>query len=79
MLLLDVNVCVYAFRRESRGYEDVKNWLEQALRGPEPVGLPWQVLASVLRLVTNHRILRTRRPPRLPSLSVTHSWMRPRL
>ena len=56
MLLLDVNVCVYAFRRESRGYADVKNWLEQALRGPEPVGLSGQVLASVLRLVTNHRI-----------------------
>ncbi len=56
MLLLDVNVCVYAFRRESGGYEDWKHWLEQALRGPEPVGLPEQVLASVLRLVTNHRI-----------------------
>ena len=56
MLLLDVNVCVYAFRRESRGHEKLKSWLQQVLAGPEPVGLPEQVLASVIRLVTNHRI-----------------------
>jgi uncharacterized protein len=56
MLLLDVNVCVYAFRRESRRHEDFKAWGEQALSGPEPVGLPEQVLASMVRLVTNHRI-----------------------
>ena len=56
MLLLDVNVCVYAFRRESRGHEELKDWLERALSGPEPVGLPEQVLASMVRLVTNHRI-----------------------
>ena len=56
MLLLDVNVCVYAFRRESRRHEEFKAWLEQALSGPEPVGLPEQVLASMVRLVTNHRI-----------------------
>jgi uncharacterized protein len=56
MLLLDVNVCVYAFRAESRGHAELKGWLEQALSGPEPVGLPEQVLAAVIRLVTNHRI-----------------------
>jgi toxin-antitoxin system PIN domain toxin len=56
MLMLDVNVCVYAFRRESGGHEEYKAWLEQALSGPEPVGLPEQVLASMVRLVTNHRI-----------------------
>ena len=56
MLLLDVNICVYAFRRESRGHQEAKAWLEQALSGPEPVGLPEQVLASMIRLVTNHRI-----------------------
>ena len=56
MLLLSVNVCIYAIRRESRGHENVKSWLEQVLSGPEPVGLPEQVLASVVRLVTNHRI-----------------------
>jgi hypothetical protein len=56
VLLLDVNVCVYAFRRESGRHEDFKAWLEQALSGSEPVGLPEPVLASTIRLVTNHRI-----------------------
>lgn len=58
MLLLDVNICVYAFRRESRRHEEFKAWLDQVLSGPEPVGLPEQVLASMIRLVTNHRIYR---------------------
>jgi uncharacterized protein len=56
MLMLDVNVCVYAFRGESRRHAEFKGWLEQALSGSEPVGLPEQVLASTIRLVTNHRI-----------------------
>jgi len=56
MLLLDVNVCVYAFRGESRRHEEFKGWLEKAVSGPELVGVPEQVLASVIRLVTNHRI-----------------------
>lgn len=56
MLMVDVNVCVYAFRRESRMHAEFKGWLEQALSGSEPVGLPEQVLSSTIRLVTNHRI-----------------------
>lgn len=56
MLMVDVNVCVYAFRRESRMHAEFKGWLEQALSGSEPVGLPAQVLSSAIRLVTNHRI-----------------------
>ena len=56
MLMLDVNVCVYAFRGESRMHKEFKGWLEQALSGSEPVGLPEQVLSNTIRLVTNHRI-----------------------
>lgn len=58
MLLLDVNVCLYAWRRDSARHADYKAWLEQALAGPQPVGVSEQVLASVIRLVTNHRIYR---------------------
>lgn len=56
MLMIDVNVCVFAFRAESRGHAECKGWLERALSGPEPVGVPEQVLSSTIRLVTNHRI-----------------------
>jgi len=56
MLMLDVNVCVCAFRAESRRHAEFKGWLEQALIGSEPVGLAEQVLSSTIRLVTNHRI-----------------------
>lgn len=68
MLLLDLNVCVYAFRRESERHQVAKAWLEQALIGPEPVGLPEQVLASLIRLVTNHRIYQD---PSTPAMALS--------
>lgn len=52
----------------SRGHEKLKSWLEQALSGPESVGLPEQVLASVVRLVTNHRIYQD---PSTPSAALS--------
>ena len=41
---------------------------DRVLSGPEPVGLPEQVLASVVRLVTNHRIYQD---PSTPSAALS--------
>ncbi|MGH3498599.1 MAG: TA system VapC family ribonuclease toxin [Nocardioidaceae bacterium] len=58
MLLLDVDVLVHAFRRESPRHEAYTRWLEGALTGEESVGLPEVALAGLLRPTTNHRIYR---------------------
>lgn len=63
MIVLDVNVCVLAFRPDLPGHAAMTAWLEEALAGPEPVGAPDFVLASFLRLVTNHRIFHDPAPP----------------
>jgi hypothetical protein len=56
MLLADVNIYLYAFRRESVRHQDYRTWLEDALSVSEPFGVSELVLASFLRIVTNHRI-----------------------
>lgn len=58
MLLLDVNVCVYAIRRDSVDHDAYRAWVEHVLVGEEPVGISELVLSGVIRLITNHRVFR---------------------
>ncbi|CAN5199330.1 type II toxin-antitoxin system VapC family toxin [soil metagenome] len=58
MLLVDVNVLLYARRRESSQHDEYRGWLEDRLGGPEPVGISELVLSAFIRIVTNHRIYR---------------------
>jgi len=57
MLLVDVNVLVYAHRRESREHLRFRNWLEGVVNSDAPYGMSPQVLSGFLRLVTNPKIL----------------------
>jgi toxin-antitoxin system PIN domain toxin len=65
MLLADVNVLVYAHRRESPRAAEHRRWLREALTGDEPFAVSELVLSSFLRIVTNHRIYREPTPPDL--------------
>ena len=56
MLLADVNIFVYARRRESPGHSRVREWLEQQLGGSQPFGVSELVLSSFVRIVTNRRV-----------------------
>ncbi|GBE67323.1 ribonuclease VapC43 [Mycobacterium sp. MFM001] len=56
MLLLDVNVCVFAIREDSIDHDAYRTWVDQVLTGDEPVGISELVLSGVIRLLTNHRI-----------------------
>lgn len=63
MLLADVNVFLYAHRRESPRAEEHQAWLTAALTGDEPFGVSESVLASFVRIVTHHRVYREPTPP----------------
>ncbi|HWH98526.1 MAG TPA: VapC toxin family PIN domain ribonuclease, partial [Pseudolysinimonas sp.] len=56
MLLLDVNVLVYAMREDDHRHERCVTWLRSALDGAEPVGIPELAVVGLLRITTNHRI-----------------------
>jgi uncharacterized protein len=52
MIVVDVNLLVYAVNQDSPDHQKAKAWLETAISGPETVGLPWIVLLAFLRLTT---------------------------
>lgn len=57
MILHDVNVLVYAFRRDSPQFATARTALERSLAGGDSVMFCPTVAASFLRIVTNPRIL----------------------
>ncbi len=58
MLCPDVNVLLYAFRRDSSDHSGYAQWLQRAMTAQEPVGVSELVLSGVVRLATNHRVYR---------------------
>lgn len=56
MILLDVNVMLYAVNKDLPGHTQACSWFEQALSGTERVGVPWVVILAFLRITTNQRV-----------------------
>jgi toxin-antitoxin system PIN domain toxin len=55
LLLLDVNVVLYAHRAEFPQHVQTREWLQALLASGEAFAATTPVLASVVRLATNHR------------------------
>ena len=56
MILPDVNVLVYAFRREAEHHDRYAAWLATLIAGADELALHDTVLAGVARIVTNPKI-----------------------
>lgn len=56
MILLDVNVLVYAHREDSPRHSEYRKWLEQLLGSGQSFGLSELVLSGFLRIVTHTRV-----------------------
>jgi uncharacterized protein len=56
VILIDVNILVYAHVGSFSQHQKAKDWLDRQLSGVAAVGLPWPSLLAFLRLVTNPRI-----------------------
>jgi toxin-antitoxin system PIN domain toxin len=59
MRCADVNVLVYAHRREAPDHERYLAWLEDARRADEPLGVSSLVLSGFVRVVTHPRVFRS--------------------
>lgn len=62
MRCVDVNVLVYAHRREAPDHERYREWLDAVRRAREPLGVPALVLSGFLRVVTHPRVFREPTP-----------------
>jgi toxin-antitoxin system PIN domain toxin len=52
MIVIDVNLLIYAVNEDAPCHQKAKAWLETVVSGMETVGLPWIVLLAFLRLTT---------------------------
>jgi toxin-antitoxin system PIN domain toxin len=64
MIIPDVNVLVGAFRTDSPNHAELTDWLEDAVNGPEPLGLTQAVATGVIRILTYPRIFANPTSPR---------------
>lgn len=55
-MLIDANLLLHALDRRGRFYAPAHDWLLELLNDDRRVGLPWQSLASVLRIATHPRV-----------------------
>ena len=56
MILIDVNIMIYAHRTAAPQHAAYKNWLDDIINGSEAYGISELVLSSFVRIVTQPRI-----------------------
>jgi toxin-antitoxin system PIN domain toxin len=56
MIVVDVNLLIYAIDQQSPHHDLAHKWWLSALTGRETVGLPWSTMLAFARLTTNPRI-----------------------
>ena len=56
MILVDVNVLVYACRQDAIRHDEYHGWLTDALSTGDPVGIAPESLGAVVRITTHQRI-----------------------
>jgi toxin-antitoxin system PIN domain toxin len=52
VILPDVNILLYAFRRDASRHAEYHGWLEETVNGEAPFGIVPQTLASFVRIST---------------------------
>ena len=58
MILLDVNILIYAVNEDAPLHLRAKSWLEDMISGTETIGVSWAVLLAFLRLTTRRGLFR---------------------
>ncbi|MBV9396581.1 MAG: type II toxin-antitoxin system VapC family toxin [Bryobacterales bacterium] len=74
MIVLDVNILLYAYDSTSSHHVKARAWIEQTFSGGVLVGLPWNTILAFLRIVTNTR-LQGRRFTVEEAIQIVQSWI----
>ncbi len=62
MVLIDVNILVYAHRRDAERHDEYRAWLEDTINADGAFGIADLVLSGFLRIVTHPRVFETPTP-----------------
>jgi toxin-antitoxin system PIN domain toxin len=52
MIVLDVNILLYAYDTASHEHRQARKWVEEVFSGDQPIGLPWHTLTAFIRILT---------------------------
>ncbi len=55
-MIVDANLLLYARHSGAREHERARDWLTEALNGPQRVGLPWESLSAFARVASQPRL-----------------------
>lgn len=58
MILLDVNLLIYAYSPASPSHRRASQWLRGAIMGSEGVGVAWLTVLAFLRITTDTRLMK---------------------
>jgi toxin-antitoxin system PIN domain toxin len=56
VILLDVNLLLYAHNSGAREHKRAATWLEAAISGTEMIGLSWETILGFLRIATTPKL-----------------------
>jgi hypothetical protein len=73
VIVVDINLLLYAHNAATPLHEPARRWWETTLNGEQLVGLPWVSVLGFVRLVTHPRILVTPLSP-LHALERVEEW-----
>ncbi len=74
MIVLDVNLLLYACDGRAIAHDKARLWWQSAVSGPELIGLSWQTIHGFLRISTDPRISGNQVPME-SALAVVEQWM----
>ncbi len=77
MIVIDVNLLLYAYTPNSPSHKKAVAWLEATLSKDESVGLPWQVISAFIRIVANRNVPGFSRPVEEAILAVEEWLLQP--
>ena len=74
MIVLDVNILLYAYNADAPQQGAAAAWLGELLAGPDAIGLPWNTLWAFLRISTDRRAWRTPKTPQ-EAFGTLRGWL----
>ena len=74
MIVPDVSILIHAYNSDSSKHAGAREWWEQTLMLPRPVGLTWATILGFIRIMTHRSILENPMRPR-DSIRRVRSWL----
>ena len=57
MIIPDINIVVHAYNSDSPRHDSAREWWEQTMNEPRPVGMPWVTMLGFIRIMTHRTVL----------------------